>query len=153
MKFCNCRRILDIYSQGLLRTRINLSVLSGSNWNLSVGFWRERKTGAPREKPLGKAEKHEQTYPSIHPKHEKGRSLPFKAIIGSTSPPTPGRRKASALITAPLLLSFRQKPIYLLYLFSLLYLHKKVSSFMSISLLINHNNYFQSLYLFISLLK
>ena len=66
------------------------------------------------------------------------------------TPPPPGRRKASALITAPLLLSFRQKPIYLLYLFSLLYLHKKVSSFMSISLLINHNNYFKSLYLFIS---
>ena len=87
MKFCNCRRILDIYSQGLLRTRINLSVLSGSNWNLSVGFWRERKTGAPREKPLGKAEKQQQTYPFIYLKHEKGRSLPIKAIIGSTPPP------------------------------------------------------------------
>ena len=122
----------------------------------SVGFWRERKTGAPREKPLGKAENQQQTYPFIHLKHEKGRSLPIKTIIGSISyppPPTPGRRKGSALITAPLLLSFRQKPIYLLYLFSLLYLHKKVSSFMSISLLTNHNNYFQSLYLFISLLK
>jgi len=26
-----------------------------------VGFWREGKTGAPREKPLGKAEKQQQT--------------------------------------------------------------------------------------------
>ena len=51
----------------------------------SVGFWRERKTGAPREKPLGKAEQQQQTYPSIHLKHEKGRSLPVKAITGSTS--------------------------------------------------------------------
>ena len=30
----------------------------------SVGFWRERKTGAPREKTLGKAENQQQTYPS-----------------------------------------------------------------------------------------
>ena len=51
----------------------------------SIGFCRERKTGAPREKPLGKAENQQQTYPSKHMKHEKGGSLPIKAIIGSTS--------------------------------------------------------------------
>ena len=48
--------------------------------------------------------------------------------------PPPGRSEARALTTAPPLRSFRQKPI------QLLYLHKKVSSFMSISLI--HNNYF-----------
>ena len=51
----------------------------------SVAFWRERKTGAPREKTLGKAENQQQTYPSIYLNYEKGRSLPIKAIIGSTS--------------------------------------------------------------------
>ena len=62
-----------------------------------VGFWREGKTGTPREKPLGKKENQQQTYPSIYLKHEKstpsGRSLPIKAIIGSTHPipPPPGK--------------------------------------------------------------
>ena len=59
-----------------------------------VGFWREGKTGTPREKPLGKEENQQQTYPFIYLKHEKGtpsgRSLPIKAIIGSTHPPGKG---------------------------------------------------------------
>ena len=100
------------------------------------GFWREGKTGAPREKPLGKEENQQQTYPFIYLKQEKGtpfgRSLTIKAIIGI--PPTPGGSEARALSSAPPLRSFRQKPI------QLLYLHKKVSSFMSISLI--HNKYF-----------
>ena len=62
-----------------------------------VGFWREGKTGTPREKPLGKEENQQQTYPFIYLKHEKGtpsgRSLPIKAIIGSTHPPSPGERR------------------------------------------------------------
>ena len=49
-------------------------------------------------------------------------------------PPSPRGKEVSALTTAPPLHSFRHKPI------QLLYLHKKVSSFMSISLI--HNNYF-----------
>ena len=102
-----------------------------------VGFWREGKIGIPREKPLGKEENQQQTYPFIYLKHEKGtpfgRSLPIKAIIGVPTPPPPGK-EASALTTAPPLRSFRRKPI------QLLYLHKKGSSFMSISLI--HNNYF-----------
>ena len=59
-----------------------------------VGFWREGKTGTPREKPLGKEENQQQTYPFIYLKHEKGtpfvRSLPIKAFVGSTHPP-PGK--------------------------------------------------------------
>ena len=100
-----------------------------------VGFWREGKTGTPREKPLGKEENQQQTYPFIYLKHEKGtpsgRSLPIKAIIGSTHPPG---KEASALTTVPPLRSFRRKPI------QLLFLHKKASSFLSISLI--RNNYF-----------
>ena len=85
------------------------------------------------------------SYHFIYLKHEKStpfsRSLPIKAIIGSTVTPLPGGREASVLTTAPLLLSFqRQKPIHLLYLFILLYLHKKVSSSLSTSLI--HNMYF-----------
>ena len=103
-----------------------------------VGFWREGKTGKRREKPLGKEENNQPTYPFIYLKNEKGtpfsRSLPIKAFIGSTHPPG---KQASALTTAPPLRSFRRKPI------QLLYLHKKVSSFMSISLI--HNNYFAML--------
>ena len=103
-----------------------------------VGFWREGKTGTPREKPLGKEENQQQTYPFKYLKHEKGtpfvRSLPIKAFVGSTHPLPPPGKEASALTTAPPLRSFRRKPI------QLLYLHKKVSSFMSISLI--HNNYF-----------
>ena len=106
-----------------------------------VAFWREGKTGTPREKPLGKEENQQQTYPFIYLKHEKGtpfgQSLPIKAIIGSTHPPPPNTlpgKEASALTTVPPLLSFPRKPV------QLLYLHKKVSSFMSISLI--HNNYF-----------
>ena len=61
-----------------------------------VGFWREGKTGTHREKPLGREENQQQTYPFIYLKHEKGtpfgRSLPIKAIIGS-SPPLPGERR------------------------------------------------------------
>ena len=87
-----------------------------------VGFWREGKTGTPREKPLGKEENQQQTYPFKYLKHEKGtpfvRSLPIKAFVGSTHPPPPGK-EASALTTASPLRSFRQKPI------QLLYLHKK----------------------------
>ena len=66
-----------------------------------VGFWREGKTGTPREKPLGKEENQQQTYPFIYLKQEKGtpfgRSLTIKAIIGI--PPTPGeaRQEPSAL--------------------------------------------------------
>ena len=62
-----------------------------------VGFWREGKTGTPREKPLGKEENQQQTYPFIYLKHEKGtpfgRSLAIKAIIGSTHSPShpPGK--------------------------------------------------------------
>ena len=100
------------------------------------------KTREPREKPLGKAEDQQQTYPFIYLRHEKadafGRSQSFKVIIGSTpSPPPPGGRKASALTSAPLFLSFRQNPIHLLYLIYLLYLDKKICSFMSISLIHN----------------
>ena len=88
-----------------------------------VGFWREGKTGTLREKPLGKEENQQQTYPFIYLKHEKGtpfgRSLPIKAIIGSTHPPHRGK-EASALTTAPPLPSFRRKPI------QLSYLHKKL---------------------------
>ena len=85
------------------------------------------------------------SYHFIYLKHEKStpfsRSLPIKAIIGSTVTPLPGGREASVLTTAPLLLSFqRQKPIHLLYLFFLLYLHKKGSSSLSTSLI--HNKYF-----------
>ena len=93
-----------------------------------VGFWREGKTGAPREKPIGKEENQQQTYPFIYLKQEKG--TPF----GRSLPTKGGGREARALTTASPLRSFRQKPI------QLLYLHKKVSSFMSISLI--HNNYF-----------
>ena len=125
----------------MLRTRLNVAVRYGSIWNLErLVFWREGKTGTPREKPLGKEENQQQTYPFIYLKHEKGapfgRRLPIKAIIGSTHPPPPSPRgkEVSALTTAPPLHSFRHKPI------QLLYLHKKVSSFMSISLI--HNNYF-----------
>ena len=100
-----------------------------------VGFWREGKTGTPREKPLGKEENQQQTYPFIYLKHEKGtpfsRSLPRKAITPS---PTPREREASDLTTVPLMLTFRQKPIHVLYLL------KKVGSFMSISL-INKNHF------------
>ena len=60
-----------------------------------------------------------------------GRSLPIKAI---TLSPTPRGSEASALTTVPLMLTFRQKPIHVLYL------HKKVGSFMSISLI--HKNHF-----------
>ena len=85
------------------------------------------------------------SYHFIYLKHEKGtsfsRSLPIKAIVRSTGTPLPGGREASALTIAPLLLSFqRQKPIHLLYLFFLLYLHKKGSSSMSTSLI--HDKYF-----------
>ena len=59
-----------------------------------VGVWTEGKTGTPREKPLGKEENQQQTYPFIYLKHEKGtlfgRSLPIKAIIMSTQPPGKG---------------------------------------------------------------
>ena len=100
-----------------------------------VGFWREEKTGTPREKRLGKEENQQQTYPFIYLKHEKGtlfgRSLPIKAIIGSTHPPGE-RRQVPPPPTTPPLRSFRRKPIHLLYL------HKKVSSFMSISLIYNN---------------
>ena len=103
-----------------------------------VGFWREGKTGTPREKPLGKEENQQQAYPFIYLKQEKGtpfgRSLLTKAIIGSTHPPPPRGEEASALTTAPPLRSFRHKPI------QLLYLHKKVNSFMSITLI--YDNYF-----------
>ena len=103
-----------------------------------VGFRREGKTGTPREKPLGKEENQQQTYPFIYLKHEKGtpfgRSLPIKAFVGSTHPPPSPRKEASPLTTAPPLRSFRRKPI------QLLYLYKKVSGFISISLI--HNNYF-----------
>ena len=106
----------------------------------TVGFWREGKTETPREKPLGKEENQQQAYPFIYLKHEKGtpfgRSLPIKAFVGSTHPPCP-RKEASPLTTTPPLRSFRRKPI------QLLYLYKKVSSFMSISLI--HNNYFAKL--------
>ena len=109
-----------------------------------VGFWREGKPGAPREKPLDKAENQQQTYPFIYLRHEKGaafgRSHPIKVIIGSTPLPPPGGRKAIALTSSPLFLSFRQKPIHFLYLFYLLYLDKKNCSFMSISL--SYNKYF-----------
>ena len=92
------------------------------------------KTREPREKPLGKAEDQQQTYPFIYLRHEKaaafGRSHPIKVIIGK-------ERKASALTSAPFFLSFRQNPIHLLYLFYLLYLDKKICSFMSISLIHN----------------
>ena len=64
-----------------------------------VGFWREGKTGAPKEKPLGKEENQQQTYPFIYLKHEKGtpfgRSLPIKVIIGSTHPPGERRQVPS----------------------------------------------------------
>ena len=62
-----------------------------------VGFWREGKTGAPREKPIGKEENQQQTYPFIYLKQEKGtpfgRSLTIKAIIGI--PPLRGKRGKS----------------------------------------------------------
>ena len=103
-----------------------------------VGFWREEKTGKRREKPLGKEENNQPTYPFIYLKNEKGtpfsRSLPIKVFTGSTPPPG---KQASALTTAPPLRSFRRKPI------QLLYLYKKVSGFISISLI--HNNYFAKL--------
>ena len=60
-----------------------------------VGFWTEGKTGTSREKPLGKEENQQQTYPFIYLKHEKGtpfgRSLPIKAIIGSNPTPCGGK--------------------------------------------------------------
>ena len=61
---------------------------------------------------------------------EERKRYPFR----SEPPLKGGEREARALTTASPLRSFRQKPI------QLLYLHKKVSSFMSISLI--HNNYF-----------
>ena len=72
-----------------------------------VGFWREGKTRAPREKPLGKAENQQQTYPFIYLRHEKGaafgRSHLIKVIIGSTHllPPRGKEGKCSHLC-APL---------------------------------------------------
>ena len=66
-----------------------------------VGFWTEGKTGTSREKPLGKEENQQQTYPFIYLKHEKGtpfgRSLPIKAIIGSTQHPGERRQVPSPL--------------------------------------------------------
>ena len=110
-------------------------------WFLERGENRrtQRKTSRRGREPTTNS------YHFIYLKHEKGtpfnRSLPIKAIIGSTGTPLPRGREASALTTAPLLPSFqRQKPIHLLYLFFLLYLHKKGSSSLSTSLI--HNKYF-----------
>ena len=86
----------------MLRTRLNVSVRLRIELEFGkVGFWREGKTGTPREKPLGKEENQQQTYPFIYLKHEKGtlfgRSLPIKAIIGSTSPAGERRQVPSPL--------------------------------------------------------
>ena len=68
----------------------------------------ERKTSRRGREPTTNS------YHFIYLKHEKGthfnRSLPIKAIIGSTGTPLPGGgREASALTTAPLLLSFQRR--------------------------------------------
>ena len=129
----------------MLKTYTRPSVLGGigiwKGWFLERGENRrtQRKTSRRGSKPTTNS------YHFIYQRHEKdtpfSRSLSIKAIIESTGTPLPGGREASALTTAPLLLSFqRQKPIHLLYLFFLLYLHKKDSSFMSTSLI--HNKYF-----------
>ena len=123
-----------------------VSVRSRSNWNSERLVFGERGKPEHLEKNLSaEAENQQQTYPFIYLRHEKGaafgRSHPIKVIIGSTPLPPPlGVRKASALTSAPLFLSFRQKPIHLLYLFYLLYLDKNICSFMSISLI--YNKYF-----------
>ena len=81
----------------------------------------QRKTYRQRREPT--------TNLSFHIPEARKR-YPFR----SEPPHKGGGREARALTTASPLRSFRQKPI------QLLYLHKKVSSFMSISLI--HNNYF-----------
>ena len=138
----------------MLKTRINLSVVPAR-----IRIWKrwflERDENRSTQRKTSQQGRETTTNLPFHTPEARKRSKPadkghYREYLLTTPLPTPGGRKASALITALLLLSFRQKPIYLLYLFSLLYLHKKVSSFMSISLLINQNNYVQSLYLFIS---
>ena len=111
-----------------------MSVCSWSNWNLERLVFGERKNRRTQRKTSRRGrEPTTNSYHFIYLKHEKGshfsHSPPIKAIIGSTGTPLPGRREASALTTAPILPSFqRQKPIHLLYLFFLLYLHKKGSN-------------------------
>ena len=93
-----------------------------------VGFWREGKTGTPREKTY--RQRREPTTNLSFYIPEARKRYPFR----SEPPHKGGGREARALTTASPLRSFRQKPI------QLLYLHQKVSSFMSISLI--HNKYF-----------
>ena len=87
----------------MLRTRLRIELEFGK-----VGFWREGKTEAPREKPLSKAENQQQTYPFIYLRHEKGaafgRSHPIKVIIASTPlPPSPGGKEGKCShLCAPL---------------------------------------------------
>ena len=59
-----------------------------------VGFWREGKTGTPKEKPLGKEENQQQTYPFIYLKHKKGnpfQSEPPQKGHYREYPPSPGK--------------------------------------------------------------
>ena len=57
----------------MLRTRLNVSVRCGSNWNLERLVFGERgKPEHQREKRLGKEENQQKTYPFIYLKQEKG---------------------------------------------------------------------------------
>ena len=91
------------------------------------------KTGAPRERRPRQGREPTTNLPFHIPER-----YPFRPEPSHKGhyplPPTPRGREASALTTVPLMLIFRQKPIHVLYL------QKKVGSFMSISLI--HNNHF-----------
>ena len=99
----------------------------------------QRKTSRRGRKPTTNS------YHFIYQKHEKGtpfsRSLPIKAIIGSTGTPLPSRGKGSKCpYHCSTLAEFSASEADSLVVFVfLLYLHKKGSSSMSTSL--THNKY------------
>ena len=104
-KLVNSIVICNLFSHGALRSCFKNSRKRVRAFRIElefgkIGFWREGKTGAPREKPLGKEENQQQTYPFIYLKHEKGtpfgRSLLIKAITPSP-PPGEGRQVISPL--------------------------------------------------------
>ena len=115
-----------------------MSVRCRSIWNLERLVSGERGKPEHPEKNLS-ARKRTNNKPTLSytwsMKRYPFRSEPtHKSLCKKYPPPPPPGKEASPLTTAPPLRSFRRKPI------QLLYLYKKVSSFMSISLI--HNNYF-----------
>ena len=126
----------------MLRTRIKLSVRSGSNLNLEALVFGERGKPEHPEKNLSARQRNNNkpTLPYTHKGH-------YREYLLTPPPPGEGTKCPYYCFT---LAQFSSEADLLVVFVLLVVCTQKLSSFMSISLLINYNNYVQSLYLLIS---